>query len=143
MLEFRAGDLDQAAAAHGRIAELDACRGADGYRARIGNADFLALIALDDGVPVGFKLGYAPDSSTFYSWLGGVDSAVRGHGIASRLLAMQEEIVAARGYTQLRVKSMNRYPSMLRLLIKNGYQIIGIEHPGSPDSAKILFSKPL
>ncbi len=40
------------------------------------------------------------------------------------------------------VKSMNRYPGMLMLLISGGYQIVGLEG-GDPASLKICFSKSL
>ncbi|HEY4602312.1 MAG TPA: hypothetical protein VIG73_13685 [Cerasibacillus sp.] len=39
-------------------------------------------LALDGEKLVGYKIGYELDKNKFYSWLGGVDSHYRGHGIA-------------------------------------------------------------
>lgn len=38
-------------------------------------------IALDGRTVVGFKIGYELDKNKFYSWLGGVDTNYRDHGI--------------------------------------------------------------
>ena len=38
---------------------------------------------------------------------------------------------------------MNRYPAMLRLLIRNGYQIRLVEHFGETARERIHFIKPL
>lgn len=108
--------------------------------ARVGD-QALALISVDDGQAVGFKLGYRLNDIEFYSWLGGVAPAMRGRGIAAELLAAQEQWVRQRGYQRIRVKSMNRFPAMMRLLIGSGYQIDGIETGNTAAEHKILFSK--
>ena len=65
----------------------------------------------------------------------------RGLGVASALRQQQERWAPARGYTQLRVKSRNRFPQMLRLLIAAGYAIVGTE--GRGDDLKIHFERSL
>lgn len=114
--------------------------------ARIGEAESLALLARIDGKPVGCKIGYALDDEhgekVFYSWLGGVDSNYRKQGIASNLLSYQERWLKTQGYREVRVKSMNHYPNMLRFLIGKGYQVAGLE-PGVPEKLKLHFSKKL
>ena len=113
---------------------------------RIGYAQSLALLAKLDGEIVGCKLGYAlPDENgerVFYSWLGGVNQGCRKQGVASSLLDYQEQWLKTQGYTEVRVKSMNHYPNMLRFLIKKGYQVTGVE-PGVPEKLKVHFSKKL
>lgn len=101
------------------------------------------LIAEADGQPVGFKLGYAAEDGSLYSWLGGVLFAHRKTGLAQRLLEAQEAWAGAHGFAAVTVKSMNRYPAMLRLLIRNGYQIRQVEHFGDPARERIQFSKGL
>ena len=138
---IRTGTLDDIFAAHRRVPELDDPKKIADYKKRIAGASHIALIAEDKGAPIGFKLGYALSAAEFYSWVGGVDPAYRKHGAAQDLLDKQEELVAAAGYSIIRVKSMNCYPGMLRLLVKNGYRIDGYEANNGPDDCKILFCK--
>ncbi|WP_139248268.1 GNAT family N-acetyltransferase [Janthinobacterium lividum] len=78
-----------------------------------------------------------------YSWLGGVLPAHRKSGLAQRVLEAQEAWASAHGFAAVTVKSMNRYPAMLRLLIRNGYQIRLVEHFGDTARERIHFIKPL
>ncbi len=112
---------------------------------RIGDADTLLVVADAAGSAVGFKLGYALSPRTFYSWIGGVVPTCRGQGIARSLLRLQESFVCERGYDELHVKSMNRFPAMLRLLIAEGYAMVGYERDSheSWDGGKIVFEKRL
>ena len=41
---------------------------------------------------------------------------------------------------KIKVKSMNRYPEMLRFLIKNNYQIVGVEG-NDPEKLKVVLEK--
>jgi ribosomal protein S18 acetylase RimI-like enzyme len=102
----------------------------------------LLLVAEAAGEIVGFKLGYALSGQGFYSWLGGVVPSCRGQGVARRLLELQEEIVRARGYATITVKSRNRFPAMLKMLIAHQYRIVAVEPPTWPgDEEKIVFEK--
>lgn len=100
----------------------------------------LLVVAKDGGQIVGFKLGYTIGPETFYSWLGGVESAFRKHGVARELLGLQERLVREMGLTKISVKSMNRFPAMLRFLISEGYQIVEVERREAGE-AKIVFEK--
>jgi GNAT superfamily N-acetyltransferase len=102
---------------------------------------YLVTIAEAEGKLAGFKVGYVTGASEFYSWLGGVLPQYRSHGIAQKLLEFQENWAISAGLKTIRVKSMNRFPSMLRLLIKNGYKIKSIENFGNKESERIEFIK--
>ncbi|PHV22753.1 GNAT family N-acetyltransferase [Janthinobacterium sp. BJB446] len=104
-------------------------------------ASALVLIGEADGQPVGCKLGYAAEDGSLYSWLGGVLPAHRKTGLAQRLLEAQEAWANAHGFAAVTVKSMNRYPAMLRVLIRNGYQVRLVEHFGDPSRERIHFVK--
>ena len=56
--------------------------------------DVVSLVAYSQGKPCGFKVGYALDSETFFSWIGGVVDAARRQGVARAL--MQEQHAIAR-----------------------------------------------
>ncbi len=107
---------------------------------RLSNVRYLGLVAETDEV-LGFKLGYQLDPYCFYSWLGGVVAPARGQGVASLLLQEQERWVAEQGYKVLRVKTRNRFPAMLRLLIKCGYMIDGFDAAQDPLDNRLLLSK--
>lgn len=124
------------------IPEFDRPRSLHDMQARLPEGA-LILVAELDGLLAGFKIGYPVSDTDLYSWLGGVLPAYRQTGLAQQLLAFQENCARERGFRALSVKSMNRYPSMLRLLIKNGYQIRAVEQFGDPAHERIAFFKPL
>ncbi|WP_454774937.1 hypothetical protein [Janthinobacterium tructae] len=67
--------------------------------------------------------------------------AHRKTGLAQRLPEAQEAWAGAHGFAPVSVKSMNRYPAMLRLLIRNGYRIRAVERFGNPARERIHFIK--
>jgi len=102
------------------------------------------LVARHDEQIVGFKMGYVLSNDTFYSWLGGVLPSARHQGVASALMEAQENWVQQAGYNRIEVKSMNRYPAMIGMMLRRGYQIVGIENAEEgPETLKILFRKDL
>lgn len=108
---------------------------------RILDQEYLALGVEVEGILVAVKLGYFINDNVFYSWLGGVLPRFRLLGLAQSLLDEQERILAARNVGEIRVKSMNRYPSMLQMLISNHYQIYDIERNQDSDLLKVKFRK--
>lgn len=102
----------------------------------------LLLVAYEQEQPVGFKLGYRlPESTTFYSWLGGVLPAHRRRGIAAALLEKQEDYARKIGMKKIYFTSYERFPAMIALGKKHGYSL----ERSAPDGAelKYWFSKML
>ncbi len=102
--------------------------------------DVVSIIAYKNEVPVGFKIGYRYNESTFYSWVGGVLLNHRKEGIAKQLAETQESIAKEKGYTKLRTKSMNRFKPMLILNLKNGFDIVQV-YTNEKGQQKIVFEK--
>ena len=138
---IKAATVETAYEVFSNIPELDRYLSLAEFTARTPDSA-LILIYEDAGNPVAFKIGYPLDQETFYSWLGGVLPGYRHRGIARKLLEYQETHVIERGFRQLSVKSMNRYPSMIRLLVKNRYKIEKVENFDS-DAERIHFLKTL
>ncbi len=114
--------------------------------ARLNAKTSLILVAKIKGLVVAYKIGYALSENVFYSWLGAVVPAYRQQGIATQLRVYQEQWAVNSGYSCINVKSMNRYPGMLQLLINSGYQIHGYqanEDDKYGENGKILFIKKL
>ncbi|OEZ87210.1 acetyltransferase (GNAT) family protein [Janthinobacterium sp. HH104] len=139
---IRPGTIEEAWHVLQAIPEFDQRRSLAQLQERLPSGT-LILIAEADGQPVGCKLGYSTEDDSFYSWLGGVLPAHRKSGLAQRLLEAQEAWASAHGFAAITVKSMNRYPAMLRLLIRNGYQIRLVEHFDDTARERIHFIKPL
>ncbi|SHI01863.1 GNAT family N-acetyltransferase [Ferrimonas marina] len=129
-LSWQQGTIEQVVALSQRIPEFDQPYGAEVYRHRLASVPHLIQIGYSDGEAAGFKVGYALSDDTFYSWMGGVLPQGRGTGMAQHLLEAQESWAVQQGYSLLQVKSRNRYPAMLRLLLRNGYQITRCEDKG-------------
>lgn len=90
---------------------------------RLAGKNCLLLLAYVEGELAGFKLGYEQDATLFYSWLGGVATDFRRLGLAQSLLEYQEIWARRQGYRHIQVKTMNRFPAMLNMLINNQYLI--------------------
>ncbi|MEZ9678389.1 GNAT family N-acetyltransferase [Vibrio splendidus] len=108
---------------------------------RLAGKTSLLLVAEEAGVLLGFKIGYELDENTFYSWFGGVLPIARNKGVAQAQLDTQEQWVKQQGYQQLKVKSRNLFPAMLRLLLKNGYLIEKLEEKEDINAHRIHFLK--
>lgn len=140
---YRQGTLDDVVQVLHAVPEMQNHNLIQSILDRVSAKQYLAVVAYHGDQPVGCKLGYALNRDNFYSWLGGVVSKHRGQGIAQQLLNEQEAWARAAGFKHLQVKSMNRYPAMLHMLIKNGYQVCGYEDKGAVETSKICFSKGL
>ena len=138
---IKPASLDDLLLVDSQIPEFDGRNTLSKLQAQCAGVEHLALVAYIEKKSVAYKLGYALNSNTFYSWLGAVATKCRGQGIAQALLNAQEAWVKANNYLTIKVKSMNRFPAMLSMLIKNGYAITGYEDRGSPQTSKILFTK--
>lgn len=139
---IRIGSSVEAHNVFARIPELDRYLSLEQLEERL-SGEHLVLVAEVDEELAGFKIGYAETEQRFYSWLGGVLTSYRCLGIAQELLEFQESWASVRGFKEISVKSMNRFPSMLRFLIKNGYSIYGIESFDDAEHERILFVKKL
>lgn len=102
----------------------------------------LLVLALDDQVPVGYKLGYERSPGSFYSHLGGVDPAYRRQGIAAELLRLQHQWCRKQGFSRVRTKTMNRWRGMLLLNLDHGFDVIGSERHRT-GALKIILEKAL
>ncbi|WP_274433637.1 GNAT family N-acetyltransferase [Alicyclobacillus sp. ALC3] len=102
----------------------------------------LVQVAMAADVVVGYKIGYEDRTHRFYSWLGGVDPAFRGRGIASELMRRQHEWCRDHGYHAIRTHTKNKWRDMLILNIRHGFDVIGTYTDGKGES-KIILEKRL
>ncbi|MCW8346665.1 GNAT family N-acetyltransferase [Vibrio sp. ZSDZ65] len=140
---IREGSLKEVADIVATIDEFSHKESVESLASRLGDKRSLILVAESNGELVGFKMGYEIDNGTFYSWFGGVTSQARRLGVAQALLEWQERWVTAQSYQAITVKSRNQFPSMLRLLLKNGYLIEGYEQRTPLIESRIMFIKTL
>ena len=90
--------------------------------------DMLMLVALVDGEPVGFKIGYRQSRHVYYSAKGGVLKEFRRRGIADALLAVMLEHVRERGYRRFAFDTFpNRHPGMAAMALARGYRLAEAE----------------
>ncbi|MBW8186168.1 GNAT family N-acetyltransferase [Shewanella nanhaiensis] len=119
------------------IPEFDNAYPMTEYQTRLSDKPMLALFIKVEGEVAGFKLGYELDNGQFYSWLGGILPEFRGLGLAKQLLLAQESWAIEQGYQQIEVKTLNRFASMLKMLISNQYQITSLKQ----DTDKLELNK--
>ncbi|WP_369678983.1 GNAT family N-acetyltransferase [Cedecea sp. NFIX57] len=142
-LTVQHASLEDILALYHRLPEFDDCRSVVDLQTRLATNQTSQLIACVNGVPAGFKLGYALGETEFYSWLGGVLPEFRRDGVAQALLAAQEKWAMEQGYRMITVKTRNKFRGMLMMLLKNGYQLMDIEQKGDPDDYRLLLRKSL
>lgn len=125
-----------------QIPELDRPLTHETLTVRLSGKTSLILLAYVEGELAGFKLGYEQEKGIFYSWLGGVATDFRRLGLAQSLLEYQEKWASRQGYEHIQVKTMNRFPAMLNLLISNQYLITELNaDPQSLIDHKLHLSK--
>lgn len=140
-IEWDIGSLDEVIYVQNQVPEFERTSTREELEQRINDKPSLVLIAKSRGEIVGYQVGYQIDSREFYIWLSGVIPAYRRMGVATTLRKAQENWCSGKGYTAVSVKSMNRYSSMLKMLISSGYKISGYEDKGCADESKIHFFK--
>ncbi|WP_435248168.1 GNAT family N-acetyltransferase [Vibrio sp. nBUS_14] len=137
----REGSLEEVVSVVEQITEFAKKENVASLSERLAGKTSLLLVAEEAGVLLGFKIGYELDENTFYSWFGGVSSLARNKGVAQAQLDVQERWVKQQGYQQLKVKSRNQFPAMLRLLLRNGYLIEKLEEKEDINAHRIHFLK--
>ncbi|MBC8155804.1 MAG: GNAT family N-acetyltransferase [Bacteroidetes bacterium] len=88
---------------------------------------FLMNLALIGDRVIGYKAGYERKPDHFYSWLGCVDPAFRGRGVADMLMRRQHDWCSQQNYHTVRTQTYNRWRGMLILNLKHGFDIIGTQ----------------
>ncbi|MEZ8581015.1 GNAT family N-acetyltransferase [Vibrio splendidus] len=137
----REGSLEEVVSVVEQITEFAKKESVASLSERLAGKTSLILVAEEAGVLLGFKIGYELDENTFYSWFGGVLPIARNKGVAQAQLDTQEQWVKQQGYQQLKVKSRNLFPAMLRLLLRNGYLIEKLEEKEDINAHRIHFLK--
>ena len=137
----REGSLEEVVSVVEQITEFARKESVASLSERLAGKTSLILVAEEASVLLGFKIGYELDENTFYSWFGGVLPIARNKGVAQAQLDIQEQWVKQQGYQQLKVKSRNLFPAMLRLLLKNGYLIEKLEEKEDINAHRIHFLK--
>ncbi|MCF7823454.1 MAG: GNAT family N-acetyltransferase [Candidatus Marinimicrobia bacterium] len=98
---------------------------------KMADTQTIFLVAYHAGKAVGFKLGYIKKGeNALFSWLGGVHPDYRRQGIAQGLLEEQEKAARELNLDSVYFTSYDRFPAMIALGEKNGYQRIRSEMDG-------------
>lgn len=142
-MKIREGSLSEVVTVVTEIDEFIVKENEQSLAQRLEGKRHLILVAEQQGQILGFKIGYELDSGTFYSWFGGVSPKARNLGLAQKLLDVQESWAIEQGYQQLKVKSRNQFPAMLRLLLRNNYLIESFEPYEPLSESRIHFVKQL
>ncbi len=142
-MKIREGSLSEVVTMVTEIDEFIVKENEQSLAQRLEGKRHLILVAEQQGQILGFKIGYELDSDTFYSWFGGVSPKARNLGLAQKLLDVQESWAIEQGYQQLKVKSRNQFPAMLRLLLRNNYLIENFEPYEPLLESRIHFVKQL
>lgn len=142
-MKIRQASLAEAVAVLADISEFAKPADESALQSRLKGKQPLILVAELDGQLVGVKIGYRLSETCFYSWLGGVAPEGRRGGVAQALLEAQEAWVIKQGFEELRVKSRNCFPAMLRLLLRNGYLIEDMEKKDGLEHYRLHFVKSL
>ena len=111
------------------------------YLKRLENKVHLILIAKIDKQMAGFKVGYAKENHTFYSWLGGVLPKYRKKGIANALMEAQENWARKKHFQLIEIKTRNCFKAMLIFSLKQNYFIKDVEKKDNPEQNRIILQK--
>ncbi|WP_299494528.1 GNAT family N-acetyltransferase [uncultured Shewanella sp.] len=139
---IREGTFEEALSLFDSIPEFERFSSENEMKAKLVKGS-LILVTEKAGELIGFKMGYPLNEDEFYSWLGGVRPEYRNAKCAQEMLIYQENWIKEQGYKRVKVKSMNRFSSMLCMLIRNGYDIERVDEYGHSELERIGFVKSL
>lgn len=111
------------------------------YRTRISDRWVTNFVAEMDSKLIAFVVGYGEESGSFYIYLFGVEPNYRNQGVGQGLLRHVERWAQKSEYNGMAVQSRNKFPDMLRLLIRNEYKIVAFFDLGHCDTSPIRFEK--
>lgn len=131
-----------------RFAEVRAINEAIFNEARVINQldrrDLVMLLALLDDTPVGFKVGYGENRTTFYSAKGGTLPAWRRRGLARLLLAEMMQEARVLGYLVFAYDTFpNMHPGMTVLGLAQGFRVTAAGYNASYRDYRLRFEKEL
>lgn len=87
--------------------------------------DLMMLLALVDGVPAGFKIGYRENRFTYYSAKGGVLAEYRRQGLARKMLYHMMAEARMRGYVRFAYDTFpNRDQGMTILGLNEDFRVV-------------------
>ena len=87
--------------------------------------DLLMLVALFDGTPVGFKIGYRENRFVFYSAKGGVVEEHRHQGIARAMLFAMMDRAQMMGYKRFVYDTFpNMHSGMTIMGLREGFRVV-------------------
>jgi GNAT superfamily N-acetyltransferase len=138
-IKITKGEIDKAEEVYARIPEFDQSKD---LRGRLKGKQHLVLVIYEEDDPVGIKIGYKAEDH-FYSWIGGILPGSRRKHYASKLAEYQEQWLKTRGVKMIRMKTQNRFTSMLRFAIGNGFIITDVEKKDNVLENRILLEKKL
>lgn len=111
------------------------------YVKRLQSKKHLILVAKQNDKLIGFKVGYAKDENTFYSWMGGVLTEYRKSGVALALMQEQEKWAKKQQFSCIEIKTRNCFKGMLILCIKQNYLIVSVENKENSEQNRIILQK--
>lgn len=124
---IREGTISEVIKIAQQIPEFHSSYPIEEYQRRLKDVQHLILVAWDNQIPIGFKVGYQSlTNQVFYSWMGGVLPAYRQQQIAWHLARRQEKWAKEQGFTHIRFKTRNYLKPMLIFGLKNGFNIVDV-----------------
>ncbi len=112
------------------------------YRERLSGKDPLILLSHAGLRLVGNSIAF-PLGGEWYLWIMAVHLDFRKNGIASQLVARNEEHAVKMGFPVISAKVYNVSPEMQRLLISKGFEIAEVKPGAETKMNAILFRKHL
>lgn len=103
-----------------------------------GRINPILLVAQVEKRPAGFVMGYEQKPGTFYIWLIGVLPAYRNQGIASQLMEAVSAWASDNDYHTIRFECFNQHRPMLRLGIRQKYDVVGIRYDKDTESNLVM-----
>lgn len=141
-IKIRQGSISEVVALSHLIQEFFENYPENVYEERLMDEPHLILIATEDGIPVGFKVGYRRfGKDIFYSWVGGVLDQYRRNGIATMLADEQEIWAKSNGFVKVIFKTRNRFTNMVNFGLNRGFKITDLIKKGEVNDHRIVMEK--
>lgn len=129
-------DFETLALLEKEIPEFESLFSKDRLIETIGGRDYFASVALhqDTLKSMGYMIAYDRyDDGSFYCFISAVLPDYRSLGVYRKMANARELYAKENGYSSLKIKTRNRFRSMLAFLVKDGWLFEAVETDGLPE----------
>lgn len=129
MLVIKEANIEEAVKVHNKVLEFDDNNiTKDYFKNRYDGKNQVIIIAYLNNISIGYIIGYNKfNDGSYYCWMAGVDNNYRKQGSLTKMMNYLFNWSKNNNYKNIKIKTRNNRREMLNFLVKNDFNITGVE----------------